>query len=183
MSVANRTIEVTPFALLQALERRIRTGSIAISSDGGPQTWDGLAFRVRQQWCAAPSGEVREVLPVPSYSRIPGAKPWLLGLANVRGAILPMVDLGAALKLPRMVSQPLSRLLILSSARDPIGFLVDETAGQRRFAPAEQHHEALTVATPFSPFALGAFERAGVVQLAISLKRLAGSEELADAGW
>lgn len=177
------TPEVSPFALLQALERRVHTGSIAVAAGSGPQTWDGLAFRVRGQWCAAPAGEVREVLPIPAHTRVPGAKPWLLGLANVRGVILPLLDLGAFLGLPKVVPQPVSRVLILNSLREPVGFLVDEAAGQRRFTAAEQNHEAVELAVAFAPHALGAFERNGVTQLALSLRRIAACEEFAHAGW
>jgi twitching motility protein PilI len=38
--------------------------------------------------------EVREVLMVPpAITRVPGAKSWVRGLANVRGHLLPLVDL------------------------------------------------------------------------------------------
>ena len=38
--------------------------------------------------------ETREVLGVPaSMTRVPGAKAWIKGLANVRGQLLPIIDL------------------------------------------------------------------------------------------
>ena len=42
--------------------------------------------------------EAREVLGVPSpLTRVPGAKSWILGLANIRGQLLPIIDLRAFL--------------------------------------------------------------------------------------
>ena len=42
--------------------------------------------------------EAREVLGVPApLTRVPGAKSWILGLANVRGQLLPIIDLRAYL--------------------------------------------------------------------------------------
>ena len=171
-----------PFALLQALERRLQAGA-NVAAAGGPVTWDGLAFRVRNQWCVAPAGEIREVLPLPGHTRIPGAKPWLMGLANLRGVIVPLIDLAAFLGMAKSPSLPTSRLLLLNSSREPLGFLVDEAAGQRRFSANEQCHDALDEAPAFRDVALGAFERNGTVQLAISLRRLAASEGFAHAGW
>ncbi len=171
-----------PFSLLLALERRLQSGA-ANAAGGGPVTWDGLAFRVRNQWCLSPAGEVREVLPLPTHTRVPGARPWLLGLANMRGAIVPLIDLGGFLGMPKTLPQPAARVLVLNSARDPLGFLVDEAAGLRRFSAAEQRHEALGSAEAFAPYALGAFERAGAVQLALSLRKIAASEGFANGGW
>src|SRR6185437_2667753 len=40
--------------------------------------------------------EAREVLAVPTpLTRVPASKGWLLGLANVRGQLLPIIDLRA----------------------------------------------------------------------------------------
>ena len=37
--------------------------------------------------------QVREVLMLPdAVTRVPGAKRWLLGIANLRGQLLPLVD-------------------------------------------------------------------------------------------
>ncbi|KMO28841.1 hypothetical protein VQ02_30885, partial [Methylobacterium variabile] len=40
---------------------------------------------------ALPAARVRAVAPVPSLTRVPGAPPALAGLANVRGAALPVL--------------------------------------------------------------------------------------------
>ena len=38
--------------------------------------------------------QVREVLMLPdAMTRVPGAKRWLLGIANLRGHLLPLMDL------------------------------------------------------------------------------------------
>ncbi|MBF8291197.1 MAG: twitching motility protein PilI, partial [Steroidobacteraceae bacterium] len=38
--------------------------------------------------------EAREVMGVPApITRVPGARPWIMGLANVRGQLLPVIDL------------------------------------------------------------------------------------------
>ena len=38
-------------------------------------------------------GDVNEILFMPTLAPVPGTKPWLLGVANVRGNLVPVVDL------------------------------------------------------------------------------------------
>ena len=38
-------------------------------------------------------GEVSEILDPPDYTRVPGVKDWVVGIANVRGSLLPLMDL------------------------------------------------------------------------------------------
>lgn len=40
---------------------------------------------------------VREIAVIEEATRTPGAPPWVIGAANLRGSILPLVDLGALL--------------------------------------------------------------------------------------
>jgi twitching motility protein PilI len=53
-----------------------------------------VGFRLGSERFVVPRDEVREVLMVPpAITRVPGAKSWVRGLANVRGHLLPLVDL------------------------------------------------------------------------------------------
>jgi twitching motility protein PilI len=74
-----------PFELLEELERRSRA---AFAGKGG--------FRIGQEQFVASRDQVGEVLMLPeSMTRVPGAKRWMLGIANLRGHLLPLVDLAA----------------------------------------------------------------------------------------
>lgn len=43
---------------------------------------------------------VREIIPAPPYTPLPGSTACVLGLANVRGRIITVIDLAARLRLP-----------------------------------------------------------------------------------
>ncbi len=173
---------VSPFERLVAIERRVRSARpdvVRRRSD----LWLGLAFRVREQWCVAPREDVREILPTPPMSRVPGAKPWLLGVANVRGGILPVADVAQFLGQGRRVDAPAMRVLVVNSSRIPAGLLVDEVAGYRQFAVGDQRHERVAEAGALAPYLLGAFEREERTWLALSLQKLVLSPEFAHAGY
>jgi twitching motility protein PilI len=58
--------------------------------------------------------ESGEVLPVPALSPVPLTRPWLLGLANVRGSLASVIDLAAFAGEPPAAHAPESRLVLLA---------------------------------------------------------------------
>jgi hypothetical protein len=90
-----RSLRDRPFELLKELEKRSRNvgaGSAPESPSG--QEWVGVAFRMGGETFLVAREETREVLGYPAaVTRIPGAKSWVKGLANIRGQLMPMLDL------------------------------------------------------------------------------------------
>lgn len=169
-----------PFDLLLALEHRLRGSRLDVTA-GETTSWTGLGFRLDGRWFVAPRDDVREVSVMPKLTRVPGARPWLLGVANVRGNLLPVTDLGQLLGLPRAAESRNQRVLVLNAEGLPAGFLVDEVVGYRQFAPGDQRHELARGAGTVDPYLLGAFQRDGRDWLVLSLRRLARSESFSHA--
>src|ERR1700753_1346389 len=90
-----KSLRDRPFAVLAALERRGRAGSAQVNQEGPTgREWVGVALRMAGDLYLVAREETREVLGLPpTLTRVPGAKPWIKGLANVRGQLLPVVDL------------------------------------------------------------------------------------------
>lgn len=177
-----RAYREQPFELLVRLESQIRSARIDIAAETA-ESWTGLGFRLGDEWLLVPQDEVREVIPPPSLARVPNGRAWLLGIANVRGALLTVVDLHQVLGQDPVPSQRVQRVLVLKSARLPIGFLVDEVSGYRPFQPEEQQRRARPEGDPLAAFELGAFHRDGRDWRAVSLYQLAASDGVRQAGW
>lgn len=182
MTADLRALRDAPYELLAAIEARVRATRPDVVQRR-TEFWLGLGFRLRDRWCVAPRDDVREIITPPQLTRTPGAKPWLLGVANVRGSILPVADLALFLGLPKRSEAGSARVLVFNSPRVPIGFLVDEVAGYRQFVAGDQRHEELANAGAFAPYVLGAFERDQHPWLAFSFNKIVTSAEFAHAGW
>ena len=131
-----------PFELLQELERRSKL-ALAGPADGkgDAQEWVGVGFRLGTDWLLVARHEVREVMIIPSEAtRVPGVKPWVVGLANVRGQLLPLVDLKQFLGAGTGGGHA-ARVLVLNSREFPLGIVVDEVIGFRRFLETEYEQE------------------------------------------
>lgn len=177
MSMDLRSLRDDPLAMLRALEAQLQAQRDGAGDAAGrSQGWTGLGFRIGSRWFVAPRGDVREVIAPPPVTRIPNAKAWLSGLANVRGELLAIVDLARFFDLPPPDDPRGRRVLVLNSRAAPAGLLVDEIAGYRQFVAADQRNALKLDAAPFSPYLLGAFVRDGQPWYAFSLHRLAQSE-------
>ena len=83
-----KSLRDRPFELLAELERRGRAVTAAAASENpGAREWVGVAFRMAGELYLAAREETREVLAVPpGLTRVPGAKPWVKGIAvNLNG--------------------------------------------------------------------------------------------------
>lgn len=91
------------------------------------QSAERLALRVASLVLLCPIGQGREVLPVPETTRLPYLPPWLPGIANVRGMLVPVVDPVVALGLERSGNEaPHTHLLVFGTTQsDLIGLMVD----------------------------------------------------------
>jgi twitching motility protein PilI len=128
-----------PFALLLELERRAKEAiGRGQGNEQAAEEWIGVAFRLASQRFVTARADVREVLPLAEQvTRIPGAKPWLRGIANIRGQLLTIVDLRAFLGAGSAHTDRKARLLLVASREVPTAIIVDEVLGFRRFADAD----------------------------------------------
>jgi twitching motility protein PilI len=178
-----RSLRDRPFELLKELEKRSRAvtaGSVAETSVG-PE-WVGVAFRMGGETFLLAREETREVLGYPAaVTRIPGAKNWVKGLANVRGQLLPMIDLRQFLGSGPTASGRNTRVVVVNHREIPAGLMVDEVLGFRRFAEAEFDAEAPPTVIRCDSYLAGAFRRGGEVWPVLSLKSLVESQSFLQA--
>jgi len=178
-----RSLRDRPFELLKELEKRSRAvtaGSVADASVG--REWVGVAFRMGGETFLVAREETREVLGYPAVvTRIPGAKSWVKGLANVRGQLLPMLDLRQFLGSGATASGRNTRVVVVNHREIPAGLMVDEVLGFRRFAEAEFNAEAPPTVIRCESYLAGAFRRGGEVWPVLSLKSLVESQSFLQA--
>lgn len=130
----NQNVALAAFAKLQEYEQRSDAFTPGSNQGKGPHgEWSGITFKLGDLRLACDSDRIHEILPLPQATPVPGAKPWILGLANVRGAILTIVDLTWFLTGKRASLTNRTRLLSSQLHKAPVGLLIDEVFGQRHF--------------------------------------------------
>ena len=149
-----------PFELLAEMERRSRQALSGQSGSAMPAEWVGVGFRIGEEQFVAGRDEVREVLMLPeSMTRVPGAKRWLLGIANLRGHLLPLVDVKLLLGSGRTTLRRSTRVISVNHREIPAGLVVDEVLGFRRFTEHEYTDSWPETAVRCDRFLTGAYQR------------------------
>jgi twitching motility protein PilI len=95
--------------------------------------WRGVGFRLGQRRFVSSFEEVVEILSLPPVTPVPGAQSWMLGVANVRGSLLPVVDLKQFLEGERTIVHDGQRVLVVRQAGGNVAVIIDELFGQRTF--------------------------------------------------
>lgn len=85
-----------------------------------------ILFRVLSEWYGIDLTKVREILKRPKITFVPSLPEWILGIINLRGRILPILDLKPILGLPEEGGPQDSRIIAVEVEGQEIGLLVNE---------------------------------------------------------
>ena len=175
-AVSLRSLAGQPFELLAELEGRCRAAAAGRSTASVQAEWVGVGYRMRDTLLVSSRDQVKEVLNYPTaITRIPGAKRWLRGLANVRGSLLPIVDLAHFLGGEETPLGRATRVVVVNHRDAPTGLVVDEVRGFRRFTSDEGVSANSVALGPIAPFVSGAYGRADERWAVLDLHRLVES--------
>lgn len=101
---------------------------------------DVLTFPVNDEDHALHLASVREVVVATPVSPVPGSPPWLLGVVNLRGDLVPVLDSGRALSDDEI--RGVTHLVVGDTAAGPVALATGGTPKRRqlgdRAAAAEQ---------------------------------------------
>jgi purine-binding chemotaxis protein CheW len=115
-----------------ALILRARAQALARAPQRPPEAkelLEVLEFRLAQERYAVETKYVREVYPLKDLTPLPGTPPFVLGVVNVRGRILPVYDLKSFFALPEHGLSDLHRIIIVRGTDLEFGLLANEIAG------------------------------------------------------
>jgi twitching motility protein PilI len=120
--------------------------------------------------------EAREIMGVPApLTRVPGSREWIRGLANVRGQLLPVIDLKQYLGSGAAQPGRNTRVIVVNHREIPAGLIVDEVLGFRRFNEQDFHGEPPPTIIRCERYLAGSFRRGTEAWPVFSLKRLVES--------
>jgi purine-binding chemotaxis protein CheW len=84
--------------------------------------------------------KLSEVCPLIGLTWIPGSPSFVLGVINLRGQIVPIIDLRSFLGVETSAVQVFNKALIFRKGKLVVGFLADEVIGARKVALSQMQH-------------------------------------------
>jgi len=172
----------TPHDLVQLLsdieQRSIVQQSALPELEEAHQHWEGVVFSLNKMQLVAPLNEVAEILHFPTdITFVPGTHSWVKGVANVRGSLLPIIDLQLFLGGKPVVTGRSCRVLVVKYQDLFSGLLVEEVMGMRHFSQENQIDYSVKNDDMLERFIKTAFEYDENIYPVFSMFALAESTE------
>ena len=128
-----------------------------------------VSFVVGDHLYGIPVGQVQEVLPARTATRVPLAPPEVAGLVNLRGQVVLSLDLRARLGLESADCATPRMMVVVRRAEEPVSLVVDRigdvaAVDENQFEPPPQ-----TLDPGLRPLILGAYKLDGRLLLALDV--------------
>jgi twitching motility protein PilI len=175
----NSSIE--PFQALVDLAQRslVSAQGLPAQLDIKPH-WSGIGFMLAGHYFVAPMGEIAEIMVQPPSTRLPGVQPWVVGVSNVRGRLLPLIDLESFFGCV-LGSRKARRVLALEFGDLYTGLIVSEVFGMQHIPVDSFRSEVPDTVSNISSFLAGSYQHNGVVWSVFSPYKLTQNAEFFNA--
>jgi purine-binding chemotaxis protein CheW len=145
-----------------------------------------VVFRLDGEQFAAPITRVREILRPIRVTRMPRVAPFVRGLFNLRGQVLPLVDSKARLGMTQRTQldpkDPKARVMVVESQGEAFGMMVDEVMEVLRCDEESLQSPENVLDLPVGRFIASVLDLEGRLVLVLDLdKMLEGSAENEEA--
>ena len=126
--------------------------------------------------------QVQEVLRYTEIAPVPGAPEYVLGIINLRGNVVTVIDTRSRFGLPSGDVSENSRIVIIEAEKQVIGIMVDSVA-EVVYLRSSEIDAAPAVGTEESAkFIQGVSNRDGQLLILVDLNKLLSDEEWEDIG-
>lgn len=157
--------------------------AVAESDAAEPQkqevTLQFITFSLDDELYALPIERIREVIRVQAITRVPQAPAHVRGVHNLRGAILPVLEVRTRLGLSPATLSPSSRIVVAETRSKRIGLLVDGVHQVIRIPESSLEPPPAEVKSRLSEHVVGMVPAHERLALLLSLDKLLFLPELA----
>lgn len=137
-----------------------------------------VVFALGKESYAVPIEAVHEIVQVPEVTALPDAPKFFEGVINLRGRIVPVMDLRARLRLPRIERSKSSRILIVQNSGLVLGLVVDAVHEVRKLPPEAVEAPPAMIAAAGIEYITGVAKAGERLIVFLNLDKIVNSEDL-----
>jgi purine-binding chemotaxis protein CheW len=119
------------------IERAKTLAQEAVPAESADASIEVIEFRLAHERYAIAAEYVRGVDPLDDFTLLPCTPRFVLGIVNVRGEILSVIDIKKFFDLPEQGLTDLNKVIVLESAEMVFGIVADAISGVRRIMRAD----------------------------------------------
>jgi purine-binding chemotaxis protein CheW len=152
----------------------------AAEKQGMRQEIQLACFRVGSETYALDILRIKEIIRPQKLTPVPKAPPFIEGVINLRGAVIPVVDLRKRFDREVGNNDRKTRIIISALSGKIIGLMVDEVSEVRRYSRQEIQPSPQFLAGKGAEFFLGVCRREDDLVMVLNLEKILSSEERID---
>lgn len=145
----------------------------------GPVTqW--VTFQLENETYGINVMQVQEVLPMTEIAPVPGSPPYVLGIINLRGNVVTVIDTRMRFGLPAQEADDSSRIVVIEADGQVAGILVDGVAEVVEIKPDEIDTAPNVGNEDAARYIYGVVSRSQDLLILVDLNRMLTEEEWQD---
>lgn len=102
-----------------------------------------VIFQLHDQQYALPIQETQEIIRMTAITRVPNTRHYVEGIINLRGSIVPVINLNKRLGLPVNEYNEATRIIVVEHGGQKVGMIVDNVLEVGRFTEDEMEPPAV----------------------------------------
>ena len=141
-----------------------------------------VTFRLDNEAYGINVMQVQEVLRVPEIAPVPGSPDYVLGIINLRGSVVTVIDARRRFNLPSQEPNDASRIVIIAAEKQVVGILVDSVAEVVDLRSSEIESAPNVGNEETSRYILGVSSQSDILLILVDLNKLLSDEEWSEVG-
>lgn len=152
----------------------------ARTTGAGEEYIEIVEFLLAQERYGIETRHIREVCPLKELTPLPSTPPFVLGVVNARGRIVPVVDIKTIFGLPYRGLTELNKLIIVAANAIELGLLADTIIGVQQLSLREIQPSLPTLTAIRSQYLKGVTPERLVI---LDAEKIILDNSIADEGW
>lgn len=141
-----------------------------------------VTFKLENETFGINVMQVQEVLRVSDIAPVPGAPDYVLGIINLRGNVVTVIDTRKRFGLMPKEIDDLSRIVIIEAEEQVVGILVDSVAEVTEIRNSEIETAPNVGNEESSKYILGVTSREGELLILVDLNKFLSEEQWQEVG-
>ncbi|GLI37767.1 chemotaxis protein CheW [Geobacter hydrogenophilus] len=96
-----------------------------------------VSFKLEQEEYGVNVLKVREIIRMPSITRVPNTPHYIEGVINLRGKVIPIISMRKRFSLPEGETNSQTRIMVIDMEGELMGFVVDAVSEVIRISESE----------------------------------------------
>jgi purine-binding chemotaxis protein CheW len=131
-----------------------------------------VGFRIGEETFGVRIGSVREIVRVPEITSVPNAQETIEGVINLRGKIIPVVDLRKRFGQIEIVADKKNRILVVELDSKLVGLIVNSASEVLKIPPSEIESPGSVFADGESSYVTGVGKLKGRLIILLDISKL-----------